>query len=86
MKSSSSLNFFPTQKTRTVVCKGLIYIGFIGIIACSRSTYPCPDIHGGTEVVKEGSSEGLKKVEPDRDANGRLVKKPYSHSKMKKKR
>lgn len=80
--------FLPTLKTLTVLYRKffrpLIMMGLV--MACNRSTYPCPDIHGGTEVVKEGSTEGLKKVKTDLDGNGRLVKKPYSHSKMKRKR
>ena len=56
------------------------------ILSCNRNSYPCPDIHGGTEVVKAGSTEGLKKPETDIDANGRLNKKPYTHPGMKKKK
>ncbi len=54
--------------------------------SCQRSTYPCPDIQGGTEVVKAGSTEGLKKTDVDMDSNGRLTKKPYGHAGMKKKK
>jgi hypothetical protein len=54
--------------------------------ACGRSAYPCPDIRGGTEVVKAGSPESMKAPDQDFDSNGRLVKKPYSHSGVKKKR
>jgi len=53
---------------------------------CSKNTYPCPDIQGGTEVVKSGNTEGLKKNEPEMNSKGRLTKKPYSHSGMKKKK
>lgn len=56
------------------------------VTACQKNTYPCPDIHGGTEVVKAGSTEGLKKVDPEMDANGRLTKKPYAHAGMRKRR
>lgn len=56
------------------------------IQSCSKSTYPCPDIRGGTEVVKAGSPESMKVPDQDFDSNGRLVKKPYSHPGMKKKR
>jgi hypothetical protein len=52
-------------------------------LSCNRNSYPCPDIHGGTEVVK---ADDMKKVEPETDENGRLVKKPYAHPGMKKKR
>lgn len=54
--------------------------------SCQRSTYPCPDIQGGTEVVKAGSTEGLKKTDVDMDSKGRLTKKPYGHARMKKKK
>lgn len=53
---------------------------------CHRSTYPCPDIQGGTEVVKAGSPESMKSPDIDMDANGRLTKKPYGHSGIKKKK
>jgi hypothetical protein len=56
------------------------------LAACQRNTYPCPDIRGGTEVVKPGSTDDLKKPDVDFDSNGRLTKKPYSHSGMKKKK
>ena len=62
----------------------LLLCGWVS--SCSRSAYPCPDIRGGTEVVKPGSTEGLKKPDVDIDANGRLSKKPYSHSGVKKKK
>lgn len=76
---------YRTKKIPTVHYKLMVF-GLAGILTAScRSTYPCPDIHGETEVVKEGSSTGLKKAKPDWDENGRLVKKPYSHNKMKKK-
>ena len=68
----------------------LFRIGFVFLIAlfsaCNRNTYPCPDIHGGTEVVKAGTKEGLKKTETDVDEYGLLNKKPYTHSGMKKKK
>jgi hypothetical protein len=65
----------------------LIVFLFLALLqGCSQHSYPCPDIRGGTEVVKAGSNEGLKKVEPDYDSNGRLEKKPYAHPGMKKKR
>ena len=74
-------------KIRTAFYNTLIFGLFaLAIQGCHRTTYPCPDIHGGTEVVKSGSKEGLKKVEPVMDDNGRLVKKSYSHSGMKKKK
>jgi hypothetical protein len=57
-----------------------------GLDACNRSTYPCPEIHGGTEVVKAGSPESMKAPDVDLDANGRLEKKPYTHGGVKKKR
>jgi len=64
-----------------------VLLGFILVVfissSCQKNTYPCPDIHGGTEVVK---AEDLKKNEPKTDENGRLVNKPYSHPGMKKKR
>jgi hypothetical protein len=68
--------------------KPLFSVLFLGIsaISCNRNTYPCPDIRGGTEVVKAGSTEGLKKVEPDFDSNGNLAKKPYVHPGMKKRK
>jgi hypothetical protein len=56
------------------------------IMSCQRNTYPCPDIHSGTNVIKPGSDEGLKKNEPEMDSNGRLLRKPYSHPRMKKKK
>jgi hypothetical protein len=69
---------------RTALCKFVLLIGLSGAISsCNRNTYPCPDIQGGTEVVK---ADDLKKVEPETDDNGRLVKKPYAHPGMKKKR
>lgn len=74
-------------KIRTAFYKTLIFgLLFLVTQGCHRTTYPCPDIQGGTEVVKSGSKEGLKKVEPEMDDNGRLVKKSYSHSGMKKKK
>lgn len=75
------------QKISMVRCKNLIYIALlVHGSACNRTTYPCPDIQGGTEVVKSGSKEGLKKVEPEMDDNGRLMKRSYSHSGMKKRK
>lgn len=72
---------------RTVLYKLLtLSLLLITSFACHRTTYPCPDIQGGTEVVKSGSKEGLKKVEPEMDDNGRLTKKSYSHSGMKKRK
>lgn len=71
---------------RTAACKLLFVYGLLAQASCGRHTYPCPDIQGGTEVVKAGSAEGLKKNAPEQDANGRLVKKPYSHPGLKKKR
>ncbi len=68
------------------LCRTAFILGFVCQFSCNRNTYPCPDIRGGTEVVKAGSTEGLKKVEPDFDANGRLEKKPYTHPGMKKKK
>jgi hypothetical protein len=54
-------------------------------LACSKNTYPCPDIDGGTEVVKAGQAN-LKSSEPDMNGNGQLTKKPYAHRGMKKKK
>lgn len=71
---------------RSAVCSTLIFCLAALLTGCSRNTYPCPDIQGGTEVVKAGSNEALKKTTPETDDNGRLVKKPYSHPGMKKKR
>ena len=69
---------------RTALCKFVLLICLVcGILSCNRNSYPCPDIHGGTEVVK---ADDMKKVEPETDENGRLVKKPYAHPGMKKKR
>jgi hypothetical protein len=65
---------------------GLWAIGLGMAFSCQKSTYPCPDIHSGTQVVKPGSEEGLKKTEPEMDSNGRLLKKPYVHPGMKKKK
>lgn len=74
-------------KICTALCNILLYtLLLIAILGCHRTTYPCPDIQGGTEVVKSGSKEGLKKVDPEMDDNGRLVKKSYSHPGMKKKK
>jgi len=56
------------------------------ISSCQRNTYPCPDIRGGTEVVKPGSTEDLKKPKVDFDENGLLNKKPYTHPGVKKKK
>gem|GEM_PF-986791 len=79
--------YYPTLKIPTIRFKGSWTIPLLWMaLSCNRSTYPCPDIHGGTEVVNEGSTEGLKKSNPNLDGNGRLVKKPYAHSKMKRKR
>lgn len=57
-----------------------------GLFSCQRNTYPCPDIQGGTEVVKPGSTEGLKKHNVDFDENGLLNKKRYTHPGVKKKK
>ena len=56
------------------------------LCACQRNTYPCPDIRGGTQVVKPGSTEGLKKTNVEMDENGLLNKKPYTHPGVKKKK
>ncbi len=69
-----------------ILNKAALTIFVLTLCGCMRNTYPCPEIRGGTEVVKAGSTEGLKKVEPDYDSNGRLEKKPYAHPAMKKKR
>jgi hypothetical protein len=65
---------------------GLAVILLAGSISCQRNTYPCPDIRGGTEVVKPGSTEDLKKPKVDFDENGLLNKKPYTHPGVKKKK
>ncbi len=70
----------PLIKAGLSICAALLFQ------ACSKSTYPCPDIHGGTEVVKAGSPESMKGPDMDFDSNGRLTKKPYSHPGMKKKK
>ena len=59
------------KATLSAVCSALIFC-LAGLFAgCSRNTYPCPDIQGGTEVVKAGSTEALKKTTPETDDNGR---------------
>jgi hypothetical protein len=74
------------KMTRIPLFKFVLLCVLVLASACSKNYYPCPDIHGGTEVVKAGSKEGLKKTETEQDENGRLTKKPYTHSGMKKKR
>jgi hypothetical protein len=64
----------------------LVLLVMFGSASCNRTTYPCPDIRGGTEVVKPGSTEGLKKSNVEMDENGRLNKKPYTHPGVKKKK
>jgi len=64
----------------------IIVFSALSLGSCQRSTYPCPDIQGGTEVVKAGSPESMKAPDVDMDANGRIAKKPYGHSGMKKKK
>jgi hypothetical protein len=78
----------PLQMQMTLMAPLRRLVIFLGLLAssCQRSTYPCPDIQGGTEVVKAGSTEGLKKTDVDMDSNGRLTKKPYGHAGMKKKK
>jgi len=67
-------------------CRLGLFLIIAFCVACNRNSYPCPDIHGGTEVVKAGSKEGLKKTETNVDEYGLLNKKPYTHSGMKKKK
>ena len=72
-----------------ILMQGFKLIGLFCLFlfsACSKNSYPCPDIHGGTEVVKAGGSDNQKKIETEFDGNGRINKKPYAHSGMKKKR
>jgi hypothetical protein len=57
-----------------------------GSNSCQKNTYPCPDIQGGTQVVKPGSTEDLKKPKVDFDENGLLNKKRYTHPGVKKKK
>jgi len=67
-------------------CDFLLFFVLVSLSGCNRNTYPCPDIQGGTEVVKSGSAEGLKKNEPSLDENGRLTKRAYTHPGLKKKK
>ena len=65
---------------------GLALILLAGSFSCQRNTYPCPDIHGGTEVVKPGSTEDPKKPKVEIDDNGLLNKRKYTHPGVKKKK
>ena len=65
---------------RTALCS----LVFLILVGC-KSTYPCPDIDGGTQVVKAGQAD-LKSTEPEMNGNGQLTKKPYAHRGMKRKK
>lgn len=69
-----------------VLLHGISSLFILAVFSCQRNTYPCPDIQGGTEVVKPGSTEGLKKPNVDFDENGLLNKKRYTHPGVKKKK
>lgn len=68
------------------ISPGLALILLTSSISCQRNTYPCPDIRGGTEVVKPGSTEDLKKPKVEIDDKGLLNKKKYTHPGVKKKK
>ena len=76
------------KTTHTVACRVVYFFSLVllPLWGCQKSSYPCPDIHGGTEVVKAGTPPKSNGNDPETDDNGRIVKKPYAHPGMKKKK